>query len=465
MKVLRQCGPEGLTLQRVLHAAGAVLFAVTVGCSGGNGPPDVSLTSIELTPASATLQEGTTQQFTATGRFSDGGSGPIAVTWSSTGGTTSATGVYTAGSVAGNFQVVATEQGGSISAAAAVTVTASPPVLTSISVAPATVSLAPGATQQFTATGHYSGGGTGSVAVTWTATGGTVSAGGLYTAGAVDGPYQVTATATGGAIAGAASVTITTPPPNLVAIEITTDTLIRLKPGATFGYAAIGRLSNGATTTVPVTWTATSALPPARCCNTIGADGLFRAGGSVGSFLVIATLQSGVLADTVVVHVHDTGGQTVQGPLFWAPVPGTVYLCTSNHFTDDRVGPAGVATVSALPVGGVLLPSVAYSNGPPVLYSQGDGAVAVVCQKVWQAPLGTVGPVQVTIDVISNRPGTGMAKAFIYTRPCLSSDCRASFTTQLDLPDPNWTTAPVSATVTVSDTSGANIWFKNTDVP
>jgi len=73
--------------------------------------------------------------------------------------------------------------------------------------------------------------------------------------------------------------------------------------------------------------------------------------------------------------------------------------------------------------------------------------------------------VQVTIDVVSNRPGTGMAKGFIYTKPCLSSDCRASFTTQLPIPDPNWTTLPVSATVTVTDTSGANIWFKNTDVP
>jgi hypothetical protein len=70
-----------------------------------------------------------------------------------------------------------------------------------------------------------------------------------------------------------------------------------------------------------------------------------------------------------------------------------------------------------------------------------------------------------------------MAKAFVYTklhcfnppppdgdgleRPC----GRIDFTTQLNLPDPHWTTLPVTATVTVSATEGANIWFKNTDVP
>ncbi len=467
-------------MQRVLHGAGAVLVAVLVGCSGGDGPPDISLTSIELTPASATLQEGTTQQFTATGRFSDGSSGPTAVTWSSTGGTTSATGVYTAGSVAGNFQVVATEQGGSISKAAAVTVTAAPPVLTSISVAPATVSLAPGATQQFVATGHYSGGGTGAVAVDWSATGGAITTAGLYTAGAADGSYQVTATATGGAVTGSASVTITTPPPNLVAIEITTDTLVRLKPGATFVYSAIGRLSGGTTAPVAVNWTATSAPPPATApYNTVAADGLFKAGHAVGSYLVIATIQGGSLADTVVVHVHDTGGESVTGPTFWLPEAGTVYLCTSNHFTDDAVGPAAVATVTALPVGGVVLPSVAYSNGPPRIYPQGDGAVAVVCQKAWKAPVGLVDTVLVTIDVVPNRPGTGMAKVFIYSKlQCFTVDTtlvppdsvarpcgRTDFTTQLNLPEPNWTTLPVSATVTVSVTRGANIWFKNTDVP
>jgi hypothetical protein len=75
-----------------------------------------------------------------------------------------------------------------------------------------------------------------------------------------------------------------------------------------------------------------------------------------------------------------------------------------------------------------------------------------------------VGTEQVTIDVVSNRPGTGMAKVFVYSNPCLTSDCRTGFTSQQGF-DPAMTTAPVSQTVTVSATTGANIWFKNTYVP
>ena len=47
-----------------------------------------------------------------------------------------------------------------------------------------------GATQQFTATGHFSDGGSAAVAVTWSATGGTVSASGLFTAGPVPGTFR-----------------------------------------------------------------------------------------------------------------------------------------------------------------------------------------------------------------------------------------------------------------------------------
>jgi len=95
----------------------------------------------------------------------------------------------------------------------------------------------------------------------------------------------------------------------------------------------------------------------------------------------------------------------------------------------------------------------------------GSGAVKVICTEVWHAPVGMAGSEQVTIDIVSNRPGTGMAKIFVYSNPCLTSDCRAGYTGLQEFFPPNWTTAPVSQTVTVSATTGANIWFKNTRVP
>ncbi len=550
MKVWRQRGLEGQSLRRVFHAASLGVVIAIAGCGGGEGPPDVTLQSIELTPASATLQAGATQAFTATGHFSDGSSAAVAVTWAATGGTISSTGLYTAGLVAGNYQVVATEQGGTVSKGGAVTVTAAQPVLTSISVAPSTIALGPSATQQFTATGHFSGGGTGSVAVNWTATGGTITSTGLYTAGstvgpyvvtatlvggstagtaavtitqspptltsitvapatvvlapgiaqqftatahysdastatipvdwtatggtidaaglytpgATDGPYLVSATATGTYITGTANVTITTAPPNIVAIEVS-PAGVRIKPGDPAAqFTAVGRLGTGGTVPVAVNWTVTSASPPAQCCNTIAADGRLTAGGSVGTYVVTATQQAGTLSGTMPFNVHQTGGNSVVGPNFWTPTAGIVYLCTSNHFTDDALTNGAVATITA-PTG-VQVPTVTYTNDhAPVLYPSGDGEVAVVCQQVWSAPLGLVGSVNVTISVASNRPGTGMAKVFSYeTSRVPPPQGRADFSQILDY-SPAMTANPVAMTVVVSATAGANIWFKNTDKP
>ena len=492
------------------RALGVALMVVTLAvaaCSGGDGPTDPTLTSIELSPLSATLQTGATQQFTATGHFSDGSTATVPVDWTATGGTVTTSGLFTAGPVAGTYQVVATEQGGTMSKAAAVTVTTAPPVLTSISVAPSNVSLAPMAAQQFVATGHFSGGGTGTVSVTWTATGGAISPTGLYTADAVVGSYQVTATQTGGSIAGTATVTITPAPPTLTSISVAPASVTLIPTatqqftatahysdnstgtipvdwtatggavsgdgfytaGATDGsyqvtatatgarfqdpprhdrdassesrrdrdltehtrspqakdyspVSAIGRLSDGGTTPVAIDWTTTSAPPPAIAPdNAIAADGLFTAGHALGSFLVVATQHSGTLADTVTVNVHETTGNTVQGPLFWAPAAGSVYMCTSNHFTDDGDGLGGVATISA--VDGVVAPSTrSYTNiGAPFMYADGAGEVQVICSEVWHAPSGLQGTEQVTINIVSNRPGTGMAKVFVYTNPCLTS--------------------------------------------
>ena len=72
-----------------------------------------------------------------------------------------------------------------------------PVELQSITVAPTSVTLASGAEQQFAATAHFSDGGTSAGTVTWTATGGTISSAGNYTAGTTPGEYRVIATAQG----------------------------------------------------------------------------------------------------------------------------------------------------------------------------------------------------------------------------------------------------------------------------
>ena len=185
------------------------------------------LIGIELTPASTSLQTGATQQFAVVGRLGNGGTRAVTPTYTATGGTVSTGGLYTAGSGAGSFRVIATASG--FADTATVTITAAPPpppTLVAIELTPTSTSVQSGATQQFSVVGRLSNGGTQAVTPAYSATGGTVSTAGLYTAGATAGSFRVIATASG--FADTASVTITAappPPPTLVAIELTPTTV------------------------------------------------------------------------------------------------------------------------------------------------------------------------------------------------------------------------------------------------
>jgi hypothetical protein len=151
----------------------------------GSTPPQVS---VSLVPANVTVQAGATQQFAATVT----GASNTAVTWTATGGTVSASGLYTAGATAGSFAVKATSvQDSTANASATITIqipSGPPPV--SVSISPVSATVLPNGTQQFTATVT----GASNNAVTWTATGGTISSTGLYTAASSAGSFTVTAT-------------------------------------------------------------------------------------------------------------------------------------------------------------------------------------------------------------------------------------------------------------------------------
>ncbi len=157
--------------------------------------------------------------------MSDNSTSSVTVTWSATGGTVTGSGAYTAGGTAGTFRVIATQQGGTLADTASVTIAVPPPTvtLTAIELTPASASLLTGATQQFSAVGRMSDNSTSGVAVTWSATGGTVSGSGLYTAGATPGTYRVIAVEQGGTKADTSSITVSAPAPTLSAVEISPD--------------------------------------------------------------------------------------------------------------------------------------------------------------------------------------------------------------------------------------------------
>jgi hypothetical protein len=179
-------------------------------------PTQPDLIALQVSPDSVSLVEGQAHTYTAAGLLADGSTAAVGVTWAATGGTIDAGGVFTAGDVAGKYRVVATKSSGTLADTSVVTitvpVTAPAPTLASVILSPASTSLSTGNTKQFAAYGRNSVGDSIAVAVTYAATGGTISSTGLYTAGSTGGTFRVVAAASG--ISDTSVVTVSAPAPS-----------------------------------------------------------------------------------------------------------------------------------------------------------------------------------------------------------------------------------------------------------
>ena len=230
------------------------LMLVLAGC-GGTGKP--TLKSIVVTPMNPTIVLGTTQQFTATGTFSDNTTQDItaSVTWSSG---TAATATISAGglatSVAGGTSVI-TATSGTITGTSTLKVV----TLVSIALTPANPALGVGATLQFKATATYSDNSTADIsgAVTWnsaTSAHATISASGLATAVA---PGTSVITAKQGAMTSLPD-TLTVTPPTLVSIMISPANPT-IPVGGTADFTGVGLYSDNSTQPLaPITWSTTA---------------------------------------------------------------------------------------------------------------------------------------------------------------------------------------------------------------
>ncbi|HEU0051569.1 MAG TPA: hypothetical protein VFQ39_00285, partial [Longimicrobium sp.] len=178
----------------------------------GSPPPTPTMTRLLVTPDTATLAPAAALQLTARAVMSDGTQQPATAAWTATGGTVTAAGAYTAPAAAGSYRVVATASNG-MADTSTVTVAAPAPTLTSVVLSPPTASVEAGGAVQFTTTGGYSDGSSKAVAPAYTATGGTITAGGLYSAGRIAGSYRVIASFGGRADTSAITVTDPVAPP------------------------------------------------------------------------------------------------------------------------------------------------------------------------------------------------------------------------------------------------------------
>jgi plastocyanin len=171
-------------------------------CAGTLNPLNVQetpakfLVSLSIAPLSADINQGASQQYIATGTYSDNTTASLtsAVTWRSSSSAAQINSAGLATGIAGGSTNITATFAGFTSNSAALNVN-SP--LVSIAILPATVSLTPGDTQQFTATGTYADSTTRDItaSVTWSSSNPSssmISASGLATS-LVGGSTNITA--------------------------------------------------------------------------------------------------------------------------------------------------------------------------------------------------------------------------------------------------------------------------------
>ncbi len=272
---------------------------------------------------------------------------------------------------------------------------------------PDTVTLDPDQTQQFVAYGRTQAGDSVAVAVSWSASGGTIASGGLYTANGVAGNYQVTATAQ---VPAAAALTTTASSTTVsgssqvknrgpMAQVILTPLTASAVGGGSVQFAVYGLRKNGDSVAVSVAYAATGGI--------ISGAGLYTAGQSAGTYQVIATQSGGTLASTAAVTISNvpvasvtvspaaanlTAGATT--PLTATPKDANGTALTGRAVT-WATSNAAVATVSAsgLVTGGAA--------GSATITATSEGQSGTSALTVTNVPVAsvTVSPTAATVTV------------------------------------------------------------------
>ena len=260
----------------------------TISCGGGaqSAPPGNQI-NISISPTTATVAAGGTQQFQA----SVTGTSNTAVEWQVNGvtggtaasGTISTSGLYTAPVTTGGLQVTVTAVSSADStktANAAVMVSAA--AMGTVIIAPTSATLGAHMTQQFTATVS----GENNSSMTWSVDGvnggnnnvGTISSNGLYTAPSSAGSHTVTATSVADpsqSASAAVSVILLTVSPQRVS----------LAPNGTQQFTA----SVQGTNNTGVSWSVDGVAGGNGTVGTISSSGFYTAPGSPGAHTVTAT--------------------------------------------------------------------------------------------------------------------------------------------------------------------------------
>jgi trimeric autotransporter adhesin len=325
----------------------ATITAVLGAISGSTGltVTPAALVSIAVMPANSSIANGTSQQFAASGTYTDNSTQPLttAVTWSS-----SATTVAAISNAPGsNGLATSVSQGpttitatlGVVSGSTDLTVTAA--TLVSIAITPSTPSIADRTTQQFTATGTYTDNSTQNLtaSVTWASSDATIASisnaagsAGLATAAGI-GTTSISA-ALGAVTAPAATLTATAAPEYAYASNQSDNTVSRYSIGADGTLTSMGTQATGAEPN------AIAVVPSGRYIyvanwidNTLSEYSI-----SAGGLTPIGTVATGINPASITVD----------------PTGSYVYVANlgSNTVSEFAIGPGGVlSTIGTLAAG------------------------------------------------------------------------------------------------------------------
>jgi len=349
---------------------GSTSVTATSGSITGSTALNVTpaaLVSLAVTPAIPSIPLGSTQQFTATGTFTDGSTQDVTKTvhWSSDTTTVATINnvVNTQGlaTSVGTGSAVITASSGSISGSTSLTVTAA--VLVSIAVTPTNPSVALGTTQQFTATGTFTDGSTQDLTsrVTWaseTASTATVNKTGLVTS---TGTGTTTISASSGTVTGSTVLTVTVAA--LVSIAINPQSAT-IPLGATQQFTATGTYTDGTTQDLTQSghWSSTAGNV-ATISNSAGTAGLAS---TLGTGLTTIGISSGSVSASASLTVNPAALVSIsispQAPTI--PLGTTQQFSATGSYTDGSTQDVtSVVTWSSSSATVVIISNASGTNG------------------------------------------------------------------------------------------------------
>jgi Flp pilus assembly secretin CpaC/tetratricopeptide (TPR) repeat protein len=367
-----------------------------------------TLKSIAVTPGTASIAPGGTQQFTAIGTFSDGTTQDITSTvdW-----TSSNTGVATIGALNGlgigqaTGTTAITATFGSLTSSA-VTLNVTNATLRSIAVTPLTGSVARNGTVQLIATGTFSDGTTQNItsSASWTSSNtGIAAVGAGLVRGVAAGSAQITA-AIGGITSPAAALTVTSATLKSIAV---TPSSRAIAVGTSLQFTAVGTFSDGSTQNVTsaVAWasseTSVATINPSSGLATAvaaGSTSITATQGAAGSPVAIAigTVDSlnNSNPDLVVVSQINNSVIILLGNgdgTFSSPAQAVSYV-VGNQPSSIVLGTFNTNTDSNLDFVVTNFADNTYS----VFTGNGNGTFTQVKGSPFHLPTGQTGPISVT---------------------------------------------------------------------